>query len=248
MVDDAVAARSKEFSRVSPARRLILALLVAASALQTLHLFRLDPESLILGGHLSDGALLSMRIAENIARGKGETFDTLRPTNGYQPLWVWLITPLFRAGDDAMKGAMAAWLVGAVLFHIALGLGLWFLGRQTRSVASWTAVGALLATFPEIKVRTLNGLETPLFLALFVAALAFISWHASSSHGSRLGPWAAVVTGGLLAATFLTRLDSFLLSMVLGAYLLLGEREARLVDRLRFLALAAATEAALVSP
>lgn len=43
-----------------------------------------------------DDAFFYLTIARNIARGAGSTFDGLAPTSGYQPLWLGLLTAVFR--------------------------------------------------------------------------------------------------------------------------------------------------------
>lgn len=57
-------------------------------------LTNLDLINLIRDGNLDD-AYYYYEIAKNLAEGKFSTFDGVTRTNGYHPLWMWLITPFY---------------------------------------------------------------------------------------------------------------------------------------------------------
>jgi len=46
-------------------------------------------------GLVADDAYYYFTIARNIAHGLGPTFDTLTPTNGFHPLWLLMLVPIF---------------------------------------------------------------------------------------------------------------------------------------------------------
>jgi len=46
-------------------------------------------------GALVDDAFYSLTVARHIAQGHGLSFDGLHPTNGFQPLYVFLTVPVF---------------------------------------------------------------------------------------------------------------------------------------------------------
>ena len=48
----------------------------------------------------SDDAFYYFRIAHNIATGRGVTFDGEILTNGFHPLWMALVTPLFLGSPE----------------------------------------------------------------------------------------------------------------------------------------------------
>src|SRR5579871_74863 len=48
------------------------------------------------------------KIAQHVARGEGSTFDGLHPTNGYHPLWLLCLVPVY-------------WLTGAPQTALLLG-------------------------------------------------------------------------------------------------------------------------------
>jgi hypothetical protein len=41
-----------------------------------------------------DDAFYYLVIARNVAAGHGFTMDQISPTNGFQPLWLWLLVPV----------------------------------------------------------------------------------------------------------------------------------------------------------
>ncbi len=55
--------------------------------------------------HVADDAAYYFEIAENIAAGRGATFDGIVSTNGYQPFWLLCLIPLawiFDAAPETM--------------------------------------------------------------------------------------------------------------------------------------------------
>ena len=49
----------------------------------------------ILDWYSSDDGFYYFQVARNLAGGAGFTFDGLNPSNGFHPLWLFVITPLF---------------------------------------------------------------------------------------------------------------------------------------------------------
>lgn len=49
----------------------------------------------ILDWYSSDDGFYYFQVARNLSSGHGFTFDGLNPTNGFHPLWLFLITPIF---------------------------------------------------------------------------------------------------------------------------------------------------------
>ncbi len=43
----------------------------------------------------ADDAFYYLEIAQNVIQGKGSTFDGIHLTNGYQPLWLFVLLPIF---------------------------------------------------------------------------------------------------------------------------------------------------------
>ena len=89
----------------------------------------------------TDDTYYYLVVARHVAAGNGFTFDGLHPTNGYQPLWLFLLVPLYVVlpGEfpplrglillQAVILAAAAILPVAGALLLALGVALWLRRR-----------------------------------------------------------------------------------------------------------------------
>ncbi|MFH1841774.1 MAG: hypothetical protein ABIF77_01070 [bacterium] len=82
--------------RPSGAGSTFLAVAFAATATKLLLIWRGLPETSLI----ADDAYYYFTIARNLAEGLGPTFDGLASSNGFHPLWQFLLVPLFRFGGD----------------------------------------------------------------------------------------------------------------------------------------------------
>jgi hypothetical protein len=67
-----------------------------------------------------DDAYYYFQIAHNIAVGNGSTWDGLSSTNGYHPLWLLVLVPVFFVVRGKVPGMIAAKVVSALLWFAAL--------------------------------------------------------------------------------------------------------------------------------
>ena len=76
---------------MNPSRKLLRASAAAALLLligfSSIHNYKIH--------FLHDDAYYYFKIASNITQGFGITFDTINPTNGFHPLWMLVLLPLF---------------------------------------------------------------------------------------------------------------------------------------------------------
>jgi hypothetical protein len=163
---------------------------------------------------MSDDAYYYLSIARNLADGAGSTADGINTTNGYHPLWCWLLAPLFRLTEDP----------GTI---VRLAGMLWFLAAGTSIVALWWALrhragsmqailaAALFGLHPFVGLATsrANGLETPLFAVLLAVSIGYFA-------GAREDR--PVVLGILLGFVALARFDGLLLGPMAAAFLWTG--------------------------
>lgn len=228
----------------SRAKLLIGITLIVLSLAQTLILYPFDFEQLVVSRRFMEDAFISLKIAQNISAGIGETFDGVHPTNGYQPLWVWINVPTFMLFKDPVNAALAVLAISIILFHATLALWLYVLKKKLEWL-TFTAVAIVPALFPYFKLGIINGLETPLFLFVFTIASIFIGKNLARE---KIRPTLGIVAGILLAITFYARLDSFIFSFAIGFIVLFGLRNHSLSERLKFLIAAAITQLTLVMP
>jgi len=75
-----------------------------------------DFSVLAKNGFLYDDSFYAFKIARNISTGEGISFDGEHATNGFQPLWVFLLVPFYHfAGTDLISPVYAALILAALM-------------------------------------------------------------------------------------------------------------------------------------
>lgn len=148
---------------------------------------------------LFDDAYYYLGVARNISLGNGSVFASPLETNGYQPLWLLILTGAsFLVTADHRLLVLATHVLTAVIIA-----GFFFVsGRQEGKV--WPAALTVLA-FPTV---TLAGMETTLLPLLALLYFRADGWK----------------RGGLASLIFLTRLDAVGLILGREVYQLLVKR------------------------
>jgi hypothetical protein len=191
-----------------------------------------------------DDACYFARIAENVAWGHGFTFDQINPTNGYQPLWLYLLIPIQRLPLSLESRFFAGLMLQCVLLTVAAFLLYGTLARLTRRslLLASAAVFSTLVFLPAI-----NGMETAVQILLIVSLFAF-GYRAKVFE--RPGVLRSLAFGVLAGMMILARLDSIFLAIALGAVLLIRALGGGTGRRSRFaqLGLIALGAALVVSP
>lgn len=160
----------------------------------------------------TDDGLYYPRLAQNIASRGICTYDGTTVTNGFHPLWLLTLLPVYALIHDpwlALRG------VYAVILAAQLGsLGLLFLiARRIQMTAAGLTV-AVFILFLNIRSFTVffSFLESPLSL---LALLSYLAFCLAAGDRRFKNPRHAFAAGLLTGICFLARLDSFLLP---GAY------------------------------
>src|SRR3990172_4891049 len=91
----------------------------------------------ILDWYSSDDSFYYFQVARNLAEGQGFTFDGLNPTNGFHPLWLFLITPLFLFAQFDPLLSLRLLLVVCALMSAGTAILLYLLLR--RYTSAWVA-------------------------------------------------------------------------------------------------------------
>ena len=162
----------------------------------------------------TDDSFLSLSVARNLALGNGMTADGTNVTNGFQPLYVWLMVPVYAImPEDDLIGpihvagvmlALAGTAAAAIFYLIALRL--------------FSRIAALMVLFfftvsHYFVINDVNGLETALYgLTLSGTLYYYLTRFIQSDSSTR---WQAVVLGVLGGLTVLARVDAviFLVSV-----------------------------------
>lgn len=180
----------------------------------------MHPVDTLLLKSLPDDAFYYFTIARNIADGHGVTFDQLAPTNGFHPLWMALISPVFALieGDGAVNvslllAALADSLSALMLFRIVQRLT----GRS--DAALFATIGYFLN--PIVWIFSVNGLETSVnmaAIALVVDRMTILSEKAT------LVPRDFLLLGLVVGLALLGRTDNIFLVIGVSATILLWRR------------------------
>lgn len=169
---------------------------------------------------LSDDAFYYFKIARNFVKGYGFSFDAINPTNGYQPLWMYLLLiPAYITRQmhvevfprvALMYQAMLLLLAVALLHHAMI---------QRCSLPA-VLIGDAFALVLGLQLFV-NGMETTTVFLVFVGIVWYLSRQTSDSPGA-----AHLALVGLLSGLlFLSRLDSiYILLMWTVGYALLRKQ------------------------
>jgi len=161
---------------------------------------------------LYDDAYYYIGVAHHLAEGSGSTFDGINATNGYHPLWCWLLVPVVALAESPGAGVRA---VGLLWYGLAAAsaLALWWALRRRSGSAGAVLAAALFGLHPLVALNLSrpNGLETPLYALLLALFLGV--WE-------RIGRRRMLLAGLLLGTVILSRLDAGMLSLAAALQLL----------------------------
>lgn len=164
-----------------------------------------------------DDSWIHLQIARNLAGGQGWSFNPGELTGGAtSPLWILLIAPLFYLGGDVTVWVKA---LGAVLFIADVLLAAHVAGLATGDRRVGLAAGALAALQPALIWTAFSGMETALYLLLFLLSLR------SLILVERRGRQAAYASTAWLALAGWARPELWALLPLLWAYLFWRRRE-----------------------
>jgi hypothetical protein len=117
----------------------------------------------------------SLKIAKNIALSVGETFDGVISTNGYQPLYVWLMVPVFWIFP---KDVITPVYVAETLLAICNSITVIFLYAIVKQVTQrqWSGIvaAALWALNLAVARNGSLGLEAGLATMMVAATVSYV--------------------------------------------------------------------------
>jgi hypothetical protein len=186
------------------------------------------PLAFLIEHAVSDDAFYYFTIARNVVQGLGVTFDGATPTNGFHPLWLICLLPIYGTVEDNAELALRLSLTLGALFSaggiLLLGAAVagWMRDRTVGSLAS-----ALFALNPCAIIEGVNGLETSLALLMLSTVLVVLTYWQIPETGrpfKRLASHRSMLLGVASGALVWARSDMVLVLMGLYAYLLLSRR------------------------
>ncbi|MCI0330560.1 MAG: glycosyltransferase family 39 protein [candidate division Zixibacteria bacterium] len=173
---------------------------------------------------VSDDAYYYFTIARNLGNHGMLSADGITLTNGFHPLWLFLITPIFSLFGSYHWFSIHLVLTVSALFDTAAG----FLIYRTLEKLGKPGLGLWGAAFfwlhPFGILHSMNGLETALN-SFFLALLAYLSFGATSQWLARGWP----VLGTVIGLALLARTDNIFPVLALLAYLFWRERSVQTI-------------------
>ena len=178
------------------------------------------PLEYIDGLVIPDDAYISLHLSRNIAAGLGPSYAG-EYTNGFQPLYVFLMVPVFAALQHDLITPIR---ISLTLSCLVDTLTLWFVLRLLRAwTSSLIAAGVLASVWifsPYVIVTTVNGLETAIVSCIVVWAWCLYAKYSRPSETEhRLGRW--FILGLILGLAICARIDAtfFLLAVALTQFI-----------------------------
>ena len=159
-----------------------------------------------------DDGYYYFKIAQNIARGMGSSFDGLTLTNGYHPLWMLINVIGFKIFADPDRAFRIILLMGVLSDVIAGILLAWLAYRLLANQVFTNLVAALWFLNYRLYFSMLNGMETAISSMFLIASLLAAHFFISKPYPKR-----AIYFGMLAGLSILARLDNvFFIIILLG--------------------------------
>jgi hypothetical protein len=180
------------------------------------------PFPFIDGTTTPDDTYLSMSVARNLARGLGPLYGS-GFTNGFQPLFVYLMVPFFKLipNDPVLPVRLSMVLLSLVDCGTLVLLLNWMRRDGISERGRWLA-GAAWALSPTLIATATNGLETSLALFFETAALYWFTAALKDQRVFTVG--GAARFGALLGLAIFARIDALILAALLGIELIITGR------------------------
>jgi hypothetical protein len=159
-----------------------------------------------------------LKVAQNLAHGRGSTFNGIVSTNGYHPLYLLVIAAICRFTDSLDHVLTAVWLLATAMTVVTFQLAY----RILRCFSPRAPVCAAVACFLAVASLDLfrDGMEVTLVIPLALGLMLQLA------RDGAWTPWRCFAASLTAALMVLARLDAALLVMGL-AVLLAFSRRAR---------------------
>lgn len=156
-----------------------------------------------------DDAYYYYEIARNAALGQGFTFDSIAPTNGFHPLWAWILVPVYWIFPHSAWAPIHVALCLSAIFIYATALVVYrfFASRSRASTVAGELAAYTWLLNPCTFILGLRGLEGPLnALLLALSILYFQGIRARGTYSLREG----ALMGASVGFCLLGRTDNVL--------------------------------------
>jgi hypothetical protein len=121
---------------------------------------------------LADDAYYYFEIARNAALGQGLSFDSVSPTNGFHPLWAWLLVPLYALLPAAAQAPVKIALALSALCVPVTAVGIQRLLARLGAPRAGELAAYTWLLNPFTVVLAFRGVEAPLVALLLLVSVA----------------------------------------------------------------------------
>ncbi|MBN1164296.1 MAG: hypothetical protein JXB45_06940 [Candidatus Krumholzibacteriota bacterium] len=162
---------------------------------------------------IPDDSSYFFEIAENAAGGNGLSCDGIHITNGFQPLWLYILIPIFLiySGPPEIILRIILILQVSLLFLSSLIIYSTHSDFFSRKIAFFNGIIFIIIVF----VPALNGMESALLIFMLTALLAY-SWKRRVFTANI--PRREIIFGLLLGLLMLTRLDAVFIGVSISVF------------------------------
>ena len=177
---------------------------------------------------LQDDFYYYSKIAQNISNGQGSTFNGLYKTNGYHPLWLLTLVPVWKAARSIYDVIYAVEIAGLLACVAIFFSAKRVISRVNPDPLQSNVVASVIALMSAPLMFT--GMEVILCVPLAMTLSDLVIWSPQRWSFPR-----SLALGFLASLTILSRLDSILLVALLGCGTLWRGR-ANLKETVRWMA------------
>ena len=162
---------------------------------------------------LVDDSYYCLNISRNIALGNGALCDGIHQTNGFQPLYVLLMVPLYLVFPDDRIMPIHIALTFLSLCNIAIGILIFKLVRNFTNYKAALFSFFLWSFSPYCLTNGINGMETSLAGLLFLLSIYYyiIKIKCAETYSRKR----FIYVGCILGLAMLTRIDQLFLLFVI---------------------------------
>ena len=174
----------------------------------------------IISRLVSDDAYYYMNVAKNIADGFGPTFDRINMTDGFHPLWMVTILPIYYLfGGDVELALRVVLILQGCLGLAVLWIAFAYSRHSRHATYSSVLLLGVIFVLASPALIWFNGLESA--LVIFLLCLLFFLDSRRAFLAPNFGNARKVLFGVAVAAIALARLDTAFLLIGLASWMLI---------------------------
>ncbi|ADI74113.1 hypothetical protein Metev_1244 [Methanohalobium evestigatum Z-7303] len=182
----------------------LLLLIISISFIFKLLLIHQDINT-ILNKFLADDTYYYYSLVRNIIDGKGIVFNYGIPTNGFHPLYVIILIPLFKLLYPlGINAPVYASLILMIIFSIGTSIIIYLIMKNVLNKKAGLLAAFIWLFNPNILFVTLSAMETPIQI-FFISLLTY--YIVSKSNIPKLSIKESAIIGLLIGLIFLSRMD-----------------------------------------